>query len=71
MTRAKKLVRTLIDDVEGGFQITLETDDGQIVRVEASEAQLSDLADEIDAALGDDDDSAAKSEVEAIEPRPA
>ncbi|GEP12826.1 hypothetical protein [Methylobacterium gnaphalii] len=66
MTRAKKLVRTLIDDVEGGFQITLETDDGQIMRVQATEEQLEDLADEIEGALSDDDEDDATANAEEV-----
>lgn len=55
MASAKKLARALIDEVEGGFQITLETDDGQGIRVFATEAQPADLADEFDELLDTDD----------------
>ena len=55
MAPVKKLARALTDEVEGGYRITLEMDDGQIFRVFATEDQLSDLADEFDELLGDDD----------------
>ena len=55
MAPAKKLARALTDEVEGGFHITLETDDGEIIRVFATEAQLADLADEFDELLDTDD----------------
>ena len=55
MTAMKILARVLTDEVPGGFQITMETDDGQIIRVFATENQVSALADEILELLDDDE----------------
>ncbi|GJD93973.1 hypothetical protein [Methylobacterium iners] len=72
MAPMKILARVLTDDVEGGYQITLETDDGQVVRVFATENQLSDLADDIDELLSDEDeDKTAKGAEETTEEQPS
>ena len=55
MVPAKKLARALTDEVEGGFHITLETDDGEVIRVFATEDQLTDLADEFGELLDAED----------------
>ncbi|GJE46738.1 hypothetical protein F6X53_30560 [Methylobacterium soli] len=55
MAAMKVLTRILTDEVPGGFRITMETDDGQMIQVFATENQVSDLADELDELLDDDE----------------
>ena len=66
----KKLARFLMDEVEDGYAMTLETEDGQVFRVTASEEQLDDIAQEIDEVLGDEDDAAGEDAVRATERQP-
>ncbi|KQT13988.1 hypothetical protein ASG40_19365 [Methylobacterium sp. Leaf399] len=55
MSTMKILTRVMTEEVEGGYRLTIETDDGQLLRVFATENQLSDLADDLDDVLGGDD----------------
>ena len=56
MTPTKKLARVLTDETEGGYRLTIETADGEIFRVLATEDQVNDLIDELDELVGDDAD---------------
>ena len=71
MALAKKLARALTDEVEGGFQITLEMDDGQIVRVFATEEQLADFADDFDELVDTDDAEEGDDQQDGREEEPA
>ncbi|AWN43779.1 hypothetical protein [Methylobacterium durans] len=55
MSAMKILAHIRTEEVPGGYQITMETDDGQVTRVFATENQVSDLADELDELLDDDE----------------
>ena len=48
MTPTKKLARVLTDETDGGYRLTIETVDGEIFRVLATEDQVNDLIDELD-----------------------
>ncbi|MCC0805875.1 hypothetical protein FPV16_06490 [Methylobacterium sp. W2] len=56
MTPTKKLARVLTDETDGGYRLTIETVDGEIFRILASEDQVNDLIDELDELIGDDAD---------------
>lgn len=56
MTPTKKLARVLTDETQGGYRLTIETVDGEIFRVLATEDQVNDLIDELDELVGDDAD---------------
>ncbi|KQO50410.1 MULTISPECIES: hypothetical protein [unclassified Methylobacterium] len=65
MTLTKKLARVLTDETAGGYRLTIETVDGEIFRILATEDQVNDLIDELDELVGDDaDDIPALSEEE-------
>ncbi|MDR7040615.1 acetolactate synthase regulatory subunit [Methylobacterium sp. BE186] len=44
MSDPKKLVRVLITDVSGGYELTVEADDGHVLRVVATARQVEALA---------------------------
>ncbi|WP_019905941.1 hypothetical protein [Methylobacterium sp. 77] len=56
MTSIKKLARVLTDETEGGYRLTFESVDGEIVQFLATEDQVNDLIDELDELIGDDAD---------------
>nr|WP_236960939.1 hypothetical protein [Methylobacterium durans] len=51
----KILASVSTEEVPGGYQLTMETDDRQVIRLFATENQVSDLADELDELLDDDE----------------
>ncbi|GJD71516.1 hypothetical protein [Methylobacterium gnaphalii] len=73
MTPTKKLARVLTNEVEGGFHLTLEAQDGEIFRIFLTEDQMGDLADEIDEVLSDDDNEnlTAKADEPTTEEQPS
>ncbi|AWN40576.1 hypothetical protein [Methylobacterium durans] len=55
MSAMKILASVSTEEVPGGYQLTMETDDRQVIRLFATENQVSDLADELDELLDDDE----------------
>ena len=56
MNPIKNLSRILTDEVHGEFHLTLEAEDGQTFRVRATEKQITDLIQELEELLGDDEE---------------
>lgn len=54
MSALKILASVSSEEVPGGYQLSVETDDGQVIRLFATENQVSDLANELDELLDDD-----------------
>ena len=71
MTAMKILARVLADEVPGGFQITMETDDGEVVRVFATENQVSALADELNELLHDEEGELTEEQEHVGEEQPS
>lgn len=71
MASMKILTRVLTDEVDGGYRITMETDDGQILHIFATENQISDLADELDEMLDEDDSDLTDEEEHVGEEQPS
>ena len=67
MAGMKKVERILTDEVNGGFRMTFECEQGEIFQFLTTEAQVNDLIEELDELLGSDDaDEADDGEKEHI-----
>lgn len=53
MSQAPRLTRFSITEVEDGFRIRIESDGGSPLELSASEADLDQIIDELDAVLGE------------------
>ncbi|GEP07027.1 hypothetical protein [Methylobacterium oxalidis] len=55
MSDPKKLVRVVITDVPGGYELTIEADDGHVLRVIATADQVEALARQFTKVAEDDE----------------
>ena len=66
MAGMKKVERILTDEVNGGFRMTCECEQGEIFQFFTTGAQVNDLIEELDELLADDADEAGDDEKEHV-----
>lgn len=71
MTPMKILARALAEEVDGGYRITMESDDGEVFCAFATENQMTEFADKVRDLIRDETSELTEEEEHVSEEQPS